>query len=123
MKLGEGKTRADRYWREHQTQLLINDAQEAGGTLIYLASKEEQQAFDWKKVCQQLRVLHIEFLQRKGEKLRNVVVYTKMARGEMLRHMLEQRVTELEQLKGFEWEGYRYSDAESSEDRWVWVRE
>ncbi len=123
VRLPSSGIRVDKYWRDHQTPLLIEDAQAAGGTLIYLASKEEQQAFHWKSVEQALRVIHIDFLQRKGDKLRPIVVYTKMARGEMLRYAMQQRITSAEALKEFCWHGYVYNEAQSDAQRWVWVKE
>ncbi len=113
--------RVDHSWRAIQTQTLIDDVNAAGGTLIYLASKEEQSAFDWRRVKHEVRVIEIQFLQHKGDKLRQVVVYTKMARGEMLRFMAQNNHSDPEALKAFEWSGYSYRDDLSSENVWVWV--
>ncbi len=66
VRLASSDERVDRSWREIQTQTLIDDVESAGGTLIYLASKEEQSAFDWKRVKRSVRVIDIEFLQHKG---------------------------------------------------------
>ncbi len=123
LRLKEQGVSVDRFWRDHQTDLLLEDARAQGGTLIYLASKQEQLAFHWRRVEQGLRVIHIDFLQRKGDKLRNVVVYTKMARGEMLRYLVAAQIEKEADLQGFEWEGYRYEAHLSTETRWVWLRE
>ncbi|MFR9591718.1 MAG: peroxide stress protein YaaA [Rikenellaceae bacterium] len=45
------------------------------------------------------------------------------ARGEMIRYMLERKITNPEALKSFEWEGYRYNDALSTDNVWAWVME
>ncbi len=121
--LAESDIRVDKFWRKHQTQLLIDEVSKAGGELIYLASKEEQNSFDWRMVRKALRVIDIQFLQYKGEKLRQVVVYTKMARGEMVRYMLDNKITDPELLKEFEWSGYRYAPDHSTTDTWVWIME
>lgn len=113
--------RVDRFWRDIQTQTLINDTKKTGGTLLYLASKEEQNAFHWKQVCKAIKVIDFQFLQHKGDKLKQVVIYTKMARGQMIRYMLENNITDPERLKAFEWSGYRYNDLLSSGEQWVWV--
>lgn len=113
--------RVDNFWRTHQTQLLIDETLSSDGTLIYLASREEQKSFDWRRVKRELRVIDIVFAQRRGDKLRQVVIYTKMARGEMLRYMIDNSIDNPDQLKDFEWEGYRYIDSLSSQNEWVWV--
>ena len=88
---------------------------------MYLASKEEQNAFNWREVKGAVRVIDFQFMQDKGDKLRQVIVYTKMARGEMVRYMMENNITNPEELKAFEWGGYRYNDALSTTDVWIWV--
>ena len=121
IRLAGDDVRLDVYWRKIQTQTLIDDVNEAGGVLIYLASKEEQNSFNWRDVKRSVRVVDIKFLQHKGDKLRQVVVYTKMARGEMVRYMADNNISEPEELKAFEWSGYRYDDELSTEDTWVWL--
>ncbi len=121
IRLSDNDQRVDQFWRDIQTQTLIDDVNKEGGTLLYLASKEEQNAFHWKEVKKKVRVIDFQFLQYKGEKLRQVVVYTKMARGEMIRYMLEHKINNPEDLKTFEWSGYRYNERLSTEDVWTWV--
>lgn len=113
--------RVDTYWRDNQTQTLIDDVNHQGGTLLYLASKEEQNALHWKRVKESVRVIDFKFLSYKGDKLHQIVVYTKMARGEMISYMIQNAITDLEELKQFEWSGYKYSDNLSSKDVWVWL--
>ncbi|MFI3328696.1 MAG: peroxide stress protein YaaA [Rikenellaceae bacterium] len=118
--IGSGE-RIDNYWRNKQTETLINDVKAIGGTLLYLASKEEQNSFVWHDVTSAVRVIDFKFLQNKGGKLKQVVVYTKMARGEMIRYMIENEITEPDDLKAFEWEGYTYRPDLSTPNEWVWV--
>ena len=47
---------------------------------------------------------------RKGDKLRTIVVYAKMCRGEMARYVLKERLASPEALKGFAWEGFRWDE-------------
>lgn len=121
VRLAGSDERVDRYWRNIQTDQLISDINQAGGVLLYLASKEEQNAFHWKKVTQSVRVIEFEFLVPKGDKLRQVVVYTKMARGEMIRYMMRNSTQSQEELRSFSWGGYTYNDKLSTQNKWVWV--
>lgn len=123
VRLAGSDKRVDHFWRDHQTQTLIDDVKQQGGVLLYLASKEEQNSFHWKQVKKSVRVIEVLFLQSKGDKLRQVVIYTKMARGEMLSYMIDNSIEELEELKAFEWGGYQYNPELSTDDKWVWVME
>ena len=62
-------------------------------------------------ICREVKVITPEFRVWKGDKLRSIVVYTKMCRGEMTRYLLKGRITDPEALKAFTWEGFRWDDA------------
>ena len=62
-----------------------------------------------------------EFRVREGDRLKTVVVYTKMCRGEMTRHILKNRIADPATLRSFEWEGFRLDPALSKGDDWVFV--
>lgn len=48
--------------------------------------------------------------------MKTVVVYAKMCRGEMTRHILRHRIADPEGLKTFEWEGFRFDPERSRGD-------
>lgn len=121
IRLAQNDERLDKYWRNIQTSTLIEDVKEAGGTLLYLASKEEQNAFNWKEVKTKIKVIDINFLVEKNGKLRQVVIYTKMARGEMIKQMIENKITNPEELKSFNWGGYLFDESSSDAKRWNFV--
>ena len=111
------------FWRPRLTDLFIQQINKAGGVLCYLASDEMRGLFDWKKVEREVRVIHFDFHVWKNGKLSTIVVYTKMCRGEMTRYIIKNRITDLEQLKAFEWEGFRYNEKYSVGDRWVFTND
>ena len=49
------------------------------------------------------------------------MVYTKMCRGEMTRHILKNRIADPATLRSFEWEGFRLDPALSKGDDWVFT--
>ena len=49
-------------------------------------------------------------------------VYAKMARGEMVRYMAANAITEPEKIKAFDLSGYQYRDDLSSDKEYVFVR-
>lgn len=114
------------YWRPLMTDIFIAEIQRTGGVLCYLASEEMKQLFDWKRVEKSVRVITPLFMvPQAGGKLKQIVIYTKMARGLMARHILQHRITDPEQLKGFSPNGFVYSDGDSgvrtSADEWIYI--
>ena len=114
--------RVDSYWRTIQTAYFIETIQSEGGVLLYLASKEEQLAFDWKAVKKQVNVIDFQFLQYKEDKLRTVTIYAKQARGQLIRYMMEHAITDYKLLQEFEWEGFVFSPAHSTEEQFVYIQ-
>lgn len=108
-------------WRPKLTDVFIEAVQREGGILLNLASGEMRDLFDWPKVCSSVRVITPEFLVHKGGKLKTVVVYAKMCRGEMTRYALKNRVESPELLKVFAWEGFAFSEQHSEGDTWRYV--
>lgn len=81
------------YWRGTLTDILIEEVKAHGGTLLFLASEEMKQLFDWKRVQREVRVVHPLFKVRKDGKIKQIVVYTKMMRGQMCRHAVVHKMT------------------------------
>lgn len=109
------------FWRERLTGPLIERVKADDGILLNLASGEMKRLFDWPRVAREVRILTPEFRVREGGRLKTVVVYTKMCRGEMARFVLKHRTTDPEALRTFAWEGFRYDEALSRPDRPVYT--
>ncbi len=91
------------------------------GILVNLASSEMKRLFDWKRIRREARIITPEFRIREGDRLKTIVVYTKMCRGEMTRHLIRNRIADPEMLKEFEWEGFRFDAALSRGDDWTFT--
>ena len=109
------------FWRTRLTDPLIEQVRADDGVLVNLASAEMKRLFDWKRLSREVRVVTPEFRIREGERLRTVVVYTKMCRGEMTRRLLCGRLREPDELKTFDWEGFRFDPAASRGDSWCFT--
>lgn len=96
------------FWKPLLTDVLIDSVKADDGVLVNLASEEMKSLFDWKRVKQNIRVIQPEFQVRKDDKLKTVVVYTKMCRGAMTRYIITQRLKCSEDLKDFSFEGFEY---------------
>ena len=118
--LGEGNMY--NYWRPRQTELLIDEVKKNGNILMNLASQEIQGAYNWKEVEKAVRIITPEFKVWKNGKIQTIVIYTKMARGQMTRYILKNRITDPEALKDFSWEGFTYNESLSDGDNWVFLQ-
>lgn len=102
------------YWKPLLTDYFITEIKRRGGVLVNLASGEMQGLFDWKKVEQEIRVITPEFQVWKEGKLKTIVIYTKMCRGEMVRFIIKNRMERPEDLKSFAWEGFEFDEERSA---------
>lgn len=96
------------HWKPILTGWLTEQVKADDGVMVNLASGEFRNMFYWKKVESAVNVITPEFKVEKGGRLKTVVIYTKMCRGAMSRWILENRITGVEDLKKFEYEGFRH---------------
>ena len=109
------------YWQGRLTEAFLEKIHADDGILVNLASSEMKRLFDWKRIRREARIITPEFRIREGDRLKTVVVYTKMCRGEMTRHLIRNRIADPEMLKEFEWEGFRFDAALSRGDDWTFT--
>ncbi len=111
------------YWRDVLTPKLIERVKAGGdNTLFYLASEEMKQLFHWHIVEQELNVVTPQFLTRQSNgSLKQIVIYTKMARGSMLNAIIKGQIESLDELKALRPEGFTFSDEHSSEKNYLYI--
>ncbi|QTE23838.1 peroxide stress protein YaaA [Polaribacter cellanae] len=98
----------------------LNEELEEGELLINLASAEYFKALP-KKVLKVPMITPV-FKDFKNGQYKTIMTYAKMARGFMVRYIIENNVKTLEELKGFNVEGYGFSEEMSSENELVFTR-
>lgn len=110
------------FWGDRITQLINADLKQANTTqLINLASDEYYKAVNENIVAAE--IIKPVFLDQKNGKYKIISFYAKKARGLMARYMLENQLTDAEQLKGFNLEGYYYDATQSTSHNWVFLRD
>ncbi len=111
------------YWRDILTPKLIERVKGSGDNqLLFLASEEMKQLFHWHEVEHELNVITPHFLTRQIDgSLKQIVIYTKMARGSMLRAIIKQEINSIEQVKALSPEGFSYSEVDSKGQDLVFV--
>ena len=105
------------YWGDR----LYKEVRDSSGIIINLASKEYSKCIE-KYLQPDDRYISCNFFEEQEGKLVQKGVYCKMARGEMVRFMAENRVEEPEGIKHFAVMGYRYAKELSSEKEYIFVR-
>lgn len=107
------------FWREKITAQLKTEL--AGDKFVLnLASAEYVKAVDRKKLA--VPVVDVDFFEFKDGGLKTIVVYTKHARGMMVRHCAETRAKTLNDVKSFSAGGYRIDEELSTPVKLVFVR-
>ncbi len=108
------------FWGDRIAALLAQDVADSGSDVVLnLASQEYWHAVAG-KLPDGVRVIEVDFREDGPEGPRFVSFHAKRARGMMARWMCEHRVTEVEAMRGFDSDGYRFAGAEG--DRWMFVR-
>lgn len=97
-------------------ELSLNDQK----ILINLASNEYFSAIDTKKL--KARIITPSFKENKNGKYQMVSFFAKRARGLMSRFIIQNNISDPEELKAFDWEGYYFNNQLSGENEWVFTR-
>jgi cytoplasmic iron level regulating protein YaaA (DUF328/UPF0246 family) len=120
MKNDKGRNLYD-FWKEIIPGHIANETDnQKNKVLINLASNE------YSKSIQPRSFPHLiitpVFKESDGAGYKNVTVYAKKARGQMLRFIIQNRITEPEYIKAFDEEGYCFNNDLSTFKDWVFCR-
>ena len=96
------------FWKSRLTDILIDAVKADDGILVHLATEEYQHLFHWQRVRKEVRVVQPLFYVRKGNELKMQAVWAKTCRGAMTRFMIEHRITKVEDLCAFNYEGFTF---------------
>lgn len=107
-------------WQKKVTDSLNKEMQK-DELFINLASNEYFKAVDTKKL--KATVITPVFKDLSKGKLKIVSFFAKKARGSMVRYIIDRNVETVEELKGFDYEGYQFSSKYSqNENELVFIR-
>lgn len=105
------------FWGESLAQQIAGESD----CIINLASKEYSSCVS-KYLPENVRFITCVFGEEKDGKVIEKGTACKMARGEMVRFMAENNITDPEGIKAFERQNYRFSAEKSSENTFVFIR-
>ncbi|WP_074408864.1 peroxide stress protein YaaA [Aquimarina megaterium] len=95
------------FWKKTITQY-FNDELQDDELFINLASNEYFSVIDKKAL--KVPVITPQFKDWKGDKLKMISFFAKKARGMMVRYIIDTGAETIEDLKGFNYEGYGFSE-------------
>ena len=112
------RTKLTDWWDGRIGALLAADVEEEGsGAILNLASQEYWASVEG-RLPGHVRVVAVDF--RDGDRF--VSFHAKKARGTMARWMVEHGITRIDDMRGFDADGYQFVAGESEDDRWRFSR-
>jgi len=120
LKTRRGPTLYD-FWGPRISHKLNEEAQgHKDKTLVNCASNEYFGAVDRKAL--KLPVVTARFLEEKDGEARMLSFFAKKARGLMARYAIDNRIDKAADLKGFDYEGYRFAPGLSTDEEFTFSR-
>lgn len=90
--------------------------------IINLASKEYGKLIK-KYLKKDQKFLTLTFKENRDGKIRSIVSYTKQMRGRMLKYLINEKITDIEEIKKINLCNYIYNPYTSNDNEFVYVRE
>lgn len=109
------------FWGNKITDELNRLLKADDGVLVNLASNEYFKSVRKKEL--DARLITPQFKDWKNGQYKMISFYAKKARGLMCRYAIQNNITQADDLKGFDLEGYGFSEEQSDADNWVFLRD
>ncbi|WP_460218086.1 peroxide stress protein YaaA [Psychroserpens sp. MEBiC05023] len=107
------------FWKKQVTEAL-NAELEEDEVFLNLASNEYFKAIDTKAL--KVPVVTANFKDFKNGEYKTIMTFAKLARGYMTRYVIDTNAKTIEDIKGFNYESYRFSDELSNDTELVFTR-
>ncbi|GAA4651467.1 peroxide stress protein YaaA [Kistimonas scapharcae] len=110
------------FWGNRITERLNQEMQQqTDNVLVNLASNEYFKAI--KPAAFEGEIFTPVFKDLKNGQYKIISFYAKKARGLMVRYIIDNKITRVEDLKGFDYEGYTFNGEMSQGNEWVFTRD
>lgn len=112
------------FWDDKIAKELIKDLKSQGDKIIInLASNEYFKAADRAILRKKVQLIDVEFKDYKNGEHKIISFYAKKARGLMARFIVKNRLTQIEELKSFNYEGYYFDEKDSDQSKLAFKRD
>jgi len=103
------------FWGSTIAKALNRDLRSQGdNVLVNLASVEYFKSVDRKAL--KAKVIDVDFKDFKNGEFKIISFFAKKARGLMSRYIIKNRIQTIEELRGFDYDGYYFDEANSTEE-------
>ncbi len=109
------------FWQDKVTAAINKELKKSDHLLVNLASREYFKVIDLSTL--KGKVITPVFKDKKDGKYMVISFFAKKARGLMCRFMVNNRISDPEDLKAFDLEGYHYNPHLTKGNNWVFTRE
>ena len=110
-----------KFWDDKITKLVNKDLKASGSqNVINLASNEYFKSIQKKEIKGNL--YNVKFLDEKNGQYKVISFFAKKARGMMCRFAIKHKISNPEDLKGFDLGGYAFSEEMSVGNDWTFIR-
>lgn len=107
------------FWSNTVTKTLNNELED-NELFLNLASSEYFKVVDTKKL--KVPVIHIDFKDLNKGEYKTIGIFAKLARGLMARYILDTNAKTIDDIKGFNYDGYGFSEPMSKNNTLVFIR-
>ncbi|WP_029655619.1 peroxide stress protein YaaA [Marinobacter daepoensis] len=109
------------FWGTRITEALNHRLANDDKVLVNLASNEYFKSVQKKQL--DARLITPQFKDWKNGQYKIISFYAKKARGLMCRYAIQNRITQADDLKGFNLDGYYFSEDQSDSNNWIFLRD
>jgi len=107
------------FWKKDIVKVLNEDLLD-GELFLNLASNEYFKAVDTKKL--KVPAVNVDFKEFKNGDYKTIGIFAKLARGLMTRYIIDSNAETIDEIKGFNYDGYGFSETMSTETNLVFTR-
>jgi cytoplasmic iron level regulating protein YaaA (DUF328/UPF0246 family) len=107
------------FWSKTVTKALNYELQD-NELFLNLASNEYFKVIDKKTL--KVPIIHVDFKDLNKGEYKTIGIFAKFARGLMTRYILDTKAKTIDDIKGFNYEGYGFSEPMSNNNTLVFIR-
>lgn len=109
------------FWGDRIHNMLAKELKrQRNPTLMNLASNEYFKAVKPKQL--DVRIITPDFKELRGGTCKTIGTFAKKARGMMASHIIRHQLTDADEARSFDEEGYRFDPQRSTDDKWAFTR-